>query len=85
MAATALSRRVYLVSITFGMGLLAGIVPMAAQAFGADRLSIIRRSLRMGLWSAVLNRRVISERIDRQCQRHAQPCRQAPLGRRYHL
>ncbi|QOZ66667.1 MATE family efflux transporter [Bradyrhizobium arachidis] len=53
-AAIALASRVYLVSITFGAGLLAPIAPLAAQAFGAHNLRRMRRSLRMGLWMALL-------------------------------
>ncbi|MET4328634.1 MATE family multidrug resistance protein [Bradyrhizobium sp. i1.15.2] len=53
-AAVALASRVYLVSFTFGAGLLAAIAPLAAQAFGADDLPVARRSLRMGLWAALL-------------------------------
>ncbi|WP_375784817.1 MATE family efflux transporter [Bradyrhizobium sp. Pha-3] len=54
LAAAALASRVYFVSFAFGMGLLAAIVPLAAQAFGADNLGVIRRSLRMGLWAALV-------------------------------
>ncbi|WP_245508913.1 MATE family efflux transporter [Bradyrhizobium nanningense] len=53
-AAVALAGRVYLVSFTFGAGLLAPIATLAAQAFGAHNLTVIRRSLRMGLWTALL-------------------------------
>ncbi|UPJ47823.1 MATE family efflux transporter [Bradyrhizobium sp. 200] len=53
-AAVALAGRVYLVSFTFGAGLLAPIAPLAAQAFVAHNLAMIRRSLRMGLWMALL-------------------------------
>ncbi|MCK1742041.1 MATE family efflux transporter [Bradyrhizobium sp. 139] len=53
-AAVALAGRVYLTSITFGVGLLAAIVPLAAEAFGANNLAVVRRSLRMGLWAALL-------------------------------
>jgi len=53
-AAAALAGRVYLVCFTFGLGLLAPIAPMVAQAFGADKLTVVRRSLRMGLWAALL-------------------------------
>lgn len=53
-AAAALASRVYLVSITIGVGLLAAIVPLAAQAFGADKLAVVRRALRMGLWAALV-------------------------------
>lgn len=54
LAAAALASRVYLVSFTLGATLLAAIAPLAAQAFGADNLRIVRRSLRMGLWAAPL-------------------------------
>jgi len=53
-AAAALAVKVYFVSITFGMGLLAASATFAAQAFGANNLSLVRRSLRMGLWIALL-------------------------------
>ncbi|KRR09897.1 MATE family efflux transporter [Bradyrhizobium valentinum] len=54
LAAAALASRVYLVSFTLGAGLLAAIVPLAAQAFGADNLAVVRRAVRMGLWAALL-------------------------------
>ncbi|OSI75599.1 MATE family efflux transporter [Bradyrhizobium canariense] len=54
LAAAALAGRVYLVSFTFGAGLLAPIGPLAAQAFGAGNLGLVRRSLRVGLWAALL-------------------------------
>ncbi|WP_247410314.1 MATE family efflux transporter [Bradyrhizobium sp. 150] len=54
LAATALACRVYLVSLMFGVGLLAAMGSLAAQAFGADNLTILRRSLRMGLWAEFL-------------------------------
>lgn len=53
-AAAALAGKVYVVAVTFGMGLVAAIAPIAAQAFGADNLGVVRRSLRMGLWAALL-------------------------------
>ncbi|MCA1378657.1 MULTISPECIES: MATE family efflux transporter [unclassified Bradyrhizobium] len=53
-AAAALAGKVYSVSITFGMGLLAASATFAAQAFGANNLTVVRRSLRMGLWMALL-------------------------------
>ncbi|MET4519961.1 MATE family efflux transporter [Bradyrhizobium sp. I1.7.5] len=53
-AAASLASRVYLVSFTFGAGVLAGIVPLAAQAFGANNLALVRCTLRMGLWAAVI-------------------------------
>lgn len=54
LAAAALASRVYLVSFIFGVGLLAPIAPIAAQAFGAGNLALVRRSFRMGLWLALL-------------------------------
>lgn len=53
-AGAALAGRVYLISFTLGAGLLAAMVPSAAQAFGADNLGMVRRSLRMALWAALL-------------------------------
>ncbi|WP_311735327.1 MATE family efflux transporter [Bradyrhizobium yuanmingense] len=53
-AAAALAGRIYFVSLIFGMGLLTASASFAAQAFGADKLGLVRRSLRMGLWLAVL-------------------------------
>ncbi|OSJ36850.1 MATE family efflux transporter [Bradyrhizobium japonicum] len=54
LAAAALAGRVYLVCVTFGFGVLAAIAPVAAQAFAADNLAVLRRSLRMGLCAALL-------------------------------
>lgn len=53
-AAAALASRVYLVSFTVGVGLLAPIAPLVAQAFGANNLPVVRRSLRMALWTALM-------------------------------
>lgn len=53
-AAVALAGRVYLISLTLGLGLLAGISPLVAQAFGANNPAMVQRSLRMGLWAALL-------------------------------
>lgn len=44
----------YLVSFTFGAGLLAPIAPLAAQAYGAGNLAMVQRALRTGLWAALL-------------------------------
>ncbi|WP_354253304.1 MATE family efflux transporter [Bradyrhizobium sp. JR4.3] len=54
LAAAALGGRLYLVSFTFGVGLLAATAPLIAQAFGAHNLNVIRCSLRAGLWVAAL-------------------------------
>src|ERR1700751_6276650 len=52
--AAALAGTVYFVSFTFGMGLNSEVAPLAAQAFGADDPVMVRRSLRTGLWAALL-------------------------------
>src|SRR5262245_23488117 len=53
-AAAALAHTVLFVSFTFGMGLVSAVAPLAAQAFGARDPHLIRRSLRVGLWAALL-------------------------------
>ncbi|WP_346275323.1 MATE family efflux transporter [Bradyrhizobium sp. 137] len=52
-AAAALAGKVYFVGLTFCVGLLAASATFAAQAFGANNLRVVRRSLRMGLWIAL--------------------------------
>ncbi|WP_376707271.1 MATE family efflux transporter [Bradyrhizobium vignae] len=54
LAAAALAGRFYLISVTFGVGLLSAIAPLAALAFGANNLAGVRRTLRMGLWAALI-------------------------------
>jgi len=53
-AAAALAGTVYFVSFTFGMGLTSAVAPLVAQAFGAEDPTMVRRSLRTGLWAALL-------------------------------
>jgi MATE family multidrug resistance protein len=53
-AAAALAHTVYFINFTFGLGLVAAVSPLAAQAFGAGDVRRIRRSLRVGLWVALL-------------------------------
>jgi multidrug resistance protein, MATE family len=53
-AAAALAHTVYFVTFTFGMGLVSAVAPLAAQAFGARNPRLVRRSLRVGLWTALL-------------------------------
>ncbi|MGB8398192.1 MATE family efflux transporter [Bradyrhizobium sp.] len=53
-AAAALAHTVFFVSFTFGMGLVSAVAPLAAQAFGARNPHRVRRSLRVGLWVALL-------------------------------
>src|SRR5216684_2061130 len=52
-AAAALAHTVYFVSFTFGMGLMAAVAPLAAQAFGSGEARQVRRALRTGLWTAL--------------------------------
>src|SRR3984885_4235054 len=52
-AAASLAHTVYFVSFTFGMGLVSGVAPLAAQAFGARNPRSVRRALRVGLWAAL--------------------------------
>src|SRR5712672_1789710 len=53
-AAAALAHTVFFVCFTFGMGLMSAVAPLAAQAFGARNPRLVRRSLRVGLWAALL-------------------------------
>src|SRR5437764_8535390 len=53
-AAAALAHTVFFVNFTVGMGLMAGVSPLAAQAFGARDPRMVRRALRVGLWVALL-------------------------------
>ncbi|MGJ5204181.1 MATE family efflux transporter [Bradyrhizobium sp. HKCCYLR20261] len=52
-AAAALSGTVYFVGSTFGMGLMSAVAPLAAQAFGAGDAGLVRRALRVGLWTGL--------------------------------
>ncbi|MCK1593320.1 MATE family efflux transporter [Bradyrhizobium sp. 164] len=54
LAAAALAVTLYLVSFTFGAGLLAPIAPLAAQAYGAGNHALVQRALRTGLWAALM-------------------------------
>src|SRR5438128_10071901 len=53
-AAAALAHTVFFVNFTVGMGLVAAVAPLAAQAFGARDPRLVRRALRVGLWAALL-------------------------------
>src|SRR5262252_3020323 len=53
-AAAALAGTVYWVSFTFGMGLMSAVAPLAAHAYGAGQARLVRRSLRAGLWVALV-------------------------------
>src|SRR3954452_24508964 len=49
-AAAALAHTVFFVNFTVGMGLVAAVAPLAAQAFGGRDPRLVRRALRVGLW-----------------------------------
>lgn len=53
-AAAALAGMVLSVGLTFGAGVISAVGPLAAQACGAADAPLVRRSLRMGLWIAVV-------------------------------
>src|SRR4030088_2382158 len=53
-AAAALAHTVFFIAFTFGMGLVSAVAPLAAQAFGAGDPRLVRRSLRVGLWAALV-------------------------------
>src|SRR5215475_6275413 len=51
-AAAGLAGTIYFVGFTLGMGLMAAVAPLAAQAYGAGNAPLVRRALRTGLWAA---------------------------------
>lgn len=53
-AAVGLAHLILFVGFVFGMGLVSAVATLAAQAFGAREPRMVRRSLRMGLWAAVI-------------------------------
>jgi len=53
-AAAALAHTVFFVAFVIGMGLVTAVAPLAAQALGARQPRIVRRSLRVGLWAALM-------------------------------
>ena len=54
LAAAALAHTVLFAAFALGMGIVAAVAPLAAQAFGARRPRMVRRALRVGLWAAVI-------------------------------
>jgi len=54
LAAAALAHTVLFVAFTVGMGLVAAVAPLAAQAYGARAPRMVRRALRVGLWAALM-------------------------------
>jgi multidrug resistance protein, MATE family len=53
-AAAALAHTVLFAAFTVGMGLVAAVAPLGAQAFGARDPRGVRRSLRVGMWASML-------------------------------
>jgi MATE family multidrug resistance protein len=53
-AAAALGQIIYYCCFVIGLGLVSAVAPLAAQAHGARDLGLVGRSLRVGLWSALL-------------------------------
>src|SRR6266851_3968977 len=53
-AAVGLAHLILFVGFVLGMGPVSAVAPLAAQAFGARDPRMVRRSLRVGLWAAVL-------------------------------
>jgi MATE family multidrug resistance protein len=53
-AAVGLAHLILFLGFVFGMGLVSAVATLAAQAYGARRARMVRRSLRMGLWAAVI-------------------------------
>jgi MATE family multidrug resistance protein len=53
-AAAALAHTVAFAAFTLGMGLVSAVAPLASQAFGARKPRLVRRSVRVGLWAALM-------------------------------
>jgi MATE family multidrug resistance protein len=53
-AAVGLAHLILFVGFVVGMGPVSAVAPLAAQAFGARDPRMVRRSLRVGLWAAVM-------------------------------
>ncbi|MDA9476856.1 hypothetical protein XI03_20640 [Bradyrhizobium sp. CCBAU 65884] len=53
-AAAALAGMILSVGVTFAAGVISAVGRLAAQACGAADGALVRRSVRMGLWAAIL-------------------------------
>jgi MATE family multidrug resistance protein len=53
-AAVGLAHLILFLGFVLGMGPVSAVAPLAAQAFGARKPRMVRRSLRVGLWAAVM-------------------------------
>ena len=54
LAAAALGQTVLFAAFVLGMGIVSAVAPLAAQAYGAREPRMVRRSLRVGLWAALM-------------------------------
>lgn len=52
-AAASLAHTVFFAVFVIGMGVVSAVAPLAAQAYGAGKPDLVRRTVRVGLWSAV--------------------------------
>lgn len=53
-AAVGLAHLILFIGFVLGMGPVSAVAPLAAQAFGARDPRMVRRSLRVGLWAALI-------------------------------
>jgi MATE family, multidrug efflux pump len=53
-AAVGLAHLILFVGFVLGLGPVSAVAPLASQAFGARQPRMVRRSLRVGLWAAVM-------------------------------
>jgi len=53
-AAVGLAHLILFLGFVLGMGPVSAVAPLASQAFGARQPRMVRRTLRVGLWAAVL-------------------------------
>jgi multidrug resistance protein, MATE family len=54
LAGAALGQTVMFVAFMVGLGLVSAVAPLAAQAYGARDPRMVRRALRVGLWTSVM-------------------------------
>lgn len=53
-AAGALANALFVCTLLFGIGVVGAVAPMAAQAIGAKDRRIVRRTVRSGIWLAII-------------------------------
>jgi MATE family multidrug resistance protein len=54
LGAAALAHTLLFAAYTLGLGLVAAVAPLAAQAYGARSPRLLRRALRVGLWATLM-------------------------------